>query len=226
MDQNNNEKGMQEYKIFDSQYPLPHHKSNSRTKNDILMRATILFAKQGYEAVSMRDIAGAVDIQAASLYNHFNSKETLWKAVLDHAKDLYLLFFEQMEMQIKKASDFEEVIQIIFEEPEKMSNPFTCYAFALIQAEQFRDEYAYEICNDYLIKYAIDFIKNQLDNCIAKGFVSDFDTLTVANMYTNSVLIGINISVQKLMGRPIPFEAEKMIANLHQYFLETINIKR
>lgn len=47
----------------------------------ILNRAEMLFQEQGYNQVSMRDIAGAVGMRQASLYYHFSSKEQLFVAV-------------------------------------------------------------------------------------------------------------------------------------------------
>jgi AcrR family transcriptional regulator len=49
------------------------------TADDIRRAALRLFAREGYEATSMREIAGAVGIKAGSVYNHFTSKEEiLW----------------------------------------------------------------------------------------------------------------------------------------------------
>jgi AcrR family transcriptional regulator len=36
-----------------------------------------LFAARGFAAVSMREIAGEVGVQAAALYNHFPNKQAL-----------------------------------------------------------------------------------------------------------------------------------------------------
>lgn len=47
--------------------------------------AAKLFAEHGYEGVSMRMIAQQVGIQAASLYNHYPDKESLYFAALAHA---------------------------------------------------------------------------------------------------------------------------------------------
>ena len=48
------------------------------TRSTILMVATKLFSKKGYEGVSMRNIADEVNISAAALYNHFNDKQSLY----------------------------------------------------------------------------------------------------------------------------------------------------
>ena len=47
--------------------------------------AAALFADRGYDSVSMREIADAVGIKAASLYNHYDDKEDLYRASLEQA---------------------------------------------------------------------------------------------------------------------------------------------
>jgi TetR/AcrR family transcriptional regulator, cholesterol catabolism regulator len=46
-------------------------------KSEILTVSARLFRDRGYSAVSMRDIAQALDIKAASLYNHIKSKQEI-----------------------------------------------------------------------------------------------------------------------------------------------------
>ena len=50
------------------------------TKSNIFNTALKLFAGNGYENVSVRDIADKVGIKAASIYNHFESKEKILEA--------------------------------------------------------------------------------------------------------------------------------------------------
>ena len=53
------------------------------TKQRILALTTKMFARKGFSGVSMRDIAQAVDIQPASIYSHFASKEAILYAIYD-----------------------------------------------------------------------------------------------------------------------------------------------
>ena len=49
----------------------------SDRKTEIIARAATLFKEKGYSAVTVRDIAQAMDIKAASLYNHIQSKQEI-----------------------------------------------------------------------------------------------------------------------------------------------------
>ena len=55
------------------------------TKGRIVAEAFALFAERGYRGVSVRDIAAAVGIKDASLYNHFSGKQAIFDAVVDDA---------------------------------------------------------------------------------------------------------------------------------------------
>lgn len=49
----------------------------SDRKSEIVTIAAQLFKEKGYSAVTMRDLAQAMDIKAASLYNHIKSKQEI-----------------------------------------------------------------------------------------------------------------------------------------------------
>lgn len=53
------------------------------TADRILDAAEKLFADYGFAGTAVRDIASAVDLNPASLYNHFPSKEGIYEAVID-----------------------------------------------------------------------------------------------------------------------------------------------
>ena len=56
-----------------------------KSKTDIIEIAIPLFARAGYDGVSMRQIAKAIGIKASSIYHHFPDKQTLYLAAIKHA---------------------------------------------------------------------------------------------------------------------------------------------
>jgi AcrR family transcriptional regulator len=58
-----------------------------RTAQRILDVAEELFAERGFEGTTLRDIALEVPLQPPSLYNHFETKEEIYEAVLARAFD-------------------------------------------------------------------------------------------------------------------------------------------
>ena len=59
------------------------------TKERIIYESLRLFSEKGYDGVSMREIAAAVEIKAASLYAHFDGKEAIYQAIVDTMKQRY-----------------------------------------------------------------------------------------------------------------------------------------
>jgi AcrR family transcriptional regulator len=53
------------------------------TRERVLDAAEALFAERGYEGTTLRDVATRVGLRIPSLYNHFDSKESLYAAVLE-----------------------------------------------------------------------------------------------------------------------------------------------
>ena len=60
----------------------------SSGRQRILDEAARLFLERGYAEASLRDIAEAVGVRAATIYHHFESKDALLGEVLDRGIDL------------------------------------------------------------------------------------------------------------------------------------------
>jgi AcrR family transcriptional regulator len=58
-----------------------------RTEAALREAAAVLIARHGYEAVSMRQLAGEVGVQAAALYRYFPTKEALLFALMRQHMD-------------------------------------------------------------------------------------------------------------------------------------------
>ena len=56
-------------------------RSKDETRNDIVEASYLLFTRQGYHGTSMRQIAKGARLALGGLYNHFDSKEEIFRAV-------------------------------------------------------------------------------------------------------------------------------------------------
>jgi len=82
-------------------------------KQHLLETAEQLFTENGYQAVSIRDIAQASGVTNAALYYHFSSKEALFDEVLEYHADKLAQRMEQASMQ---ASDTRGKLKAILSE--------------------------------------------------------------------------------------------------------------
>lgn len=214
------------YNGFGKDISLPHIISGCESKESILINATMLFAKKGYAAVSMDDVADSIGIAQAELYNRFPSKDLLWKEVVDHVKTLYLRYFDELSRVMERARTFAEVLAAIFDEPRRLTNEFTCHAFSMLQKEQFRDEYAAQVFDGTFLDFSINVFKDKFERCVADGWVSPFDTGMVATLAIQSVLVGIDVKVQEFLGRPIPFDPSAVFGHLQACILRLAHSDR
>lgn len=66
---------------------------------DVILRAARrTFAKRGYDATSVREIARELGVDAALIAHHFGSKVTLWNAVVDQIAELMAPLFDAVDV--------------------------------------------------------------------------------------------------------------------------------
>ena len=80
------------------------------TRERILDAAETLFAERGYDGTTLRDVAAHVGLRNPSLYNHFDSKESLYAAVLERDLGPVLKLLVQFVEQGRDTAAAEEVI--------------------------------------------------------------------------------------------------------------------
>ena len=73
------------------------------TKQRILDKALELFSRDGYEAVSVGEIARAVGIRAPSLYNHFASKQAIFDAIVEATAARYERDTDRIDIHVQDA---------------------------------------------------------------------------------------------------------------------------
>ena len=72
---------------------------NGSRKDVIVRKAATLFREKGYKAASMRDLAEAVGVEAASLYNHIKSKSELLHELVFSVANKFVLKMDEIESE-------------------------------------------------------------------------------------------------------------------------------
>lgn len=104
--------------------PAPRRTSKGeRTAERILDAAEALFAEQGYTGTTLRAVADRVGVRIPSLYNHFESKEALYAAVLERGiAPVIAVLSEYLEPESLGSQDsgelVERVMQVLAERPD------------------------------------------------------------------------------------------------------------
>ena len=83
---------------------MPRDASNG-SRQEILRTSARLFRERGYDATSMNDIAGELNLSKGGLYHHFRSKDEILFHILNHAMDITE---ERVLAPIRQISDPEE----------------------------------------------------------------------------------------------------------------------
>ncbi|WP_405377053.1 TetR/AcrR family transcriptional regulator [Nonlabens sp. Asnod3-A02] len=147
-------------------------------KKQILKTAAQLFKERGYSAVTMRDLAAAMDMKAASLYNHISGKqEILATLILDVAHE-FTTGMDTVEMDDKSA--FAKAEQLILLHI-KIALEYTD-ALAVLNTDWMHLEgVPYQEYIKLRKDYELDF-KNILESGIKAG---EFKSLNVETMLFN-----------------------------------------
>ena len=81
----------------------------NRRLAEILIHATEVFCKKGYEGASMRDLSRASGMSLAGLYYYFESKERLLFLIQKHT---FTTILERLKARLEGVSDAEQRIRI------------------------------------------------------------------------------------------------------------------
>lgn len=85
----------------------PHPRS-ARMREEIVLAAAETFAKKGYRATTMAEIAAAAGYTAPSLYTYFKSKEEIFRAIVKGLKaELLETYDERLPMSLSFAQRLE-----------------------------------------------------------------------------------------------------------------------
>ena len=146
----------------------------SNRKEEILIVALHLFARDGYEAVSVSQIAGELDMTKGALYRHYKSKRDIFDSIVHR--------MEQQDGERTRENEVpEESIEKTPEEYQNVSlDDFVEYSKSMFEywteddfassfrkmltIEQFRSEEMQKLYQQYLVSGPAGYVKDLFKN--------------------------------------------------------------
>ena len=151
----------------------------SNRKEEILIVALHLFARDGYEAVSVSQIAGELDMTKGALYRHYKSKRDIFDSIVKRME-------QQDSEQARENEVPEESIEKTPEEYQNVSfDDFVEYSKSMFEywteddfassfrkmltIEQFRSEEMQKLYQQYLVSGPAGYVKDLFKNMEIKN---------------------------------------------------------
>ena len=148
-------------------------------KEEILIVALHLFARDGYEAVSVSQIAGELDMTKGALYRHYKSKRDIFDCIAQRME-------QQDSEQARQNEVPEESIENVPEEYQNVSvEDFVGYSKSMFEywteddfassfrkmltLEQFRNEEMQNLYQQYLVSGPAEYVKDLFKNMEIKN---------------------------------------------------------
>ena len=148
-------------------------------KEEILIVALHLFARDGYEAVSVSQIAGELEMTKGALYRHYKSKRDIFDCIVQRME-------QQDSEQARQNEVPEESIENVPEEYQNVSvEDFVGYSKSMFEywteddfassfrkmltLEQFRNEEMQNLYQQYLVSGPAEYVKDLFKNMEIKN---------------------------------------------------------
>lgn len=173
------------------------------TKQKILDKALELFSTQGYDSVSVGEIAKAVGIKAPSLYNHFPGKQAIFDAIVESTAAQYEADTDKIDIHVQNAKQdipvFTEITaDVLFEKVRQifeysLHNETISRFRRMMTIEQFRSPELAALYSRRYVERILRYHAGIFRALIASGEICAEDPDALAMMYVSPVLTLIGI---------------------------------
>ena len=142
------------------------------TKEAILTAALTLFAANGYEAVSVNQIAGRLGITKGALYRHYQNKRDIFDHILSRMEDMDLQQAKKFDLPEKAPEEDSSAyarasVQLLAEFSKAQYRYWTENEFAslfrrMLTLEQFRSREMQALYQNYLVSGPVRYVEEIL----------------------------------------------------------------
>ncbi len=182
-------------------------------QESILEKAVHLFMRYGVKSVSMDDLARELGISKKTLYQYFDTKETLLLRTLEFNQSCELGEIQKIKSRVDNAlQEIVEIAKMVVTQLQQMSPSL------IFDLKKYHPE-AWRVLENMQLQHIYAVIKENLEKGIAQGlYRNDFDIEVMTRFYLSSFH---NLIDEKLFP-PVEFPRGKVFQEYIHHYLRGI----
>ena len=185
----------------------------SDTKEKILLTALGLFAREGYEAVSVSAIAGELGMTKGALYKHYRNKRDIFESIVERMYGIDEQRSRECGVPEAKYEDRPESYEIISLDSVKN---FTVSQFAfwtgdrfasdfrkMLTLEQYRNAEMAELYSRCIVSGPVAYMEDIFREMISKGVLKEADPKQLGQSF---LIVGVIRNIYQQIKRGIELD--------------------
>lgn len=174
------------------------------TKENILLTALRLFARDGYEAVSVSAIAGNLGMTKGALYKHYKNKRDIFDSIVER---MYQIDYERAKKYEVPEETFEKMplsyrntsmdkIKVFVEAQFNFwtEDEFACNFRKMLTLEQYRNPEMADLYQKCLVGGPVSYMEDLFREMIEQGIWNESNSKQLALEFYAPLYLLINMS--------------------------------
>ena len=201
------------------------------TKEKILLTALQLFARDGYEAVSVRNIAEELGITKGALYRHYKNKRDIFDSIVDRMIQIDAQRAKEYQMPVEQYDEMSEsYANTSWENIEKYTieqlkfwteDSFALLFRRMLTLEQYRNAEMAELYSQCIVEGPVSYIEDLFRELTKKGVLKEENPGLLAVEYYAPLFLLISMSDKKGENE----EYVEILRNHTKQFIQSYGVK-
>lgn len=201
------------------------------TKEKILLTALQLFARDGYEAVSVRNIAEELGMTKGALYRHYKNKRDIFDSIVDRMIQIDAQRAKEYQMPVEQYDDMaDSYANTSWENIEKYTieqlkfwteDSFALLFRRMLTLEQYRNAEMAELYGQCIVEGPVSYMEDLFRELTKKGVLKGENPRQLAVEYYAPLFLLISMSDKKGENE----EYAQILRNHTKQFIQSHGVK-
>ncbi len=189
------------------------------TKERILEAALEMFSQNGYAGTNIRELSSSLGLVKSGVYKHYESKEAIWKALLDQMIAYYADHFGSAEHLPPVPESLEGLVTMTMHMVNiTVHDEKIIMTRKVLTLEQYRDVRARELATKHFLTGLTEMFTRIFSGMMEKGLLREDDPKMLAFAYTTPISALIHLCDREPEKTE---EAIKQVEAFSRHFIKT-----